>query len=104
VRLLGKLPERRSNHCAFILDLRNAEYLYVHGGRDLKEGSISTMWRLNLTRIHQMMEEENNEINFEWEKIATTGRGPGRISHHTACILPSKDVIIYGGLKGEDSN
>lgn len=69
VRLLGKLPERRSNHCAFILTLRNDEYLYVHGGRDLKEGSIASMWRLNLSRIHQTMEEENNEINFEWEQV-----------------------------------
>ena len=25
VRLLGKLPERRSNHCSFILTLRNDE-------------------------------------------------------------------------------
>ena len=31
--------------------------LYVHGGRDLKEGSIASMWRLNLTKIHKMMEE-----------------------------------------------
>lgn len=52
VRLQGKLPERRSNHCAFIANLRNEEYLYVHGGRDLKEGSISTMWRLNISNIH----------------------------------------------------
>lgn len=43
--------------------------LYVHGGRDLKEGSIASMWRLNLSRIHQTMEEENNEINFEWEQV-----------------------------------
>ena len=78
--------------------------LYVHGGRDLKEGSIASMWRLNLSRIHQVMEEDSNETNFEWEQVQTTGRGPGKISHHTASVLPSKDVIIYGGLKGEDSN
>ena len=62
------------------------------------------MWRLNLSRIHQVMEEDSNEINFEWEQVQTTGKGPGRISHHTASVLPSKDVIMYGGLKGEDSN
>jgi len=60
VRLQGKLPERRSNHCAFILTLRNEEYLYVHGGRDLKEGSIATMWRLNLSSIHSLMEDDGN--------------------------------------------
>jgi len=51
VRLSGKLPERRSNHCAFILTMKDGEYLYVHGGRDLKEGSISTMWKVNLSGI-----------------------------------------------------
>lgn len=76
----------------------------MHGGRDLKEGSIASMWRLNLTKIHQMMEEDNNEANFEWEQVHTTGRGPGRISHHTASVTASKDVIVYGGLRGEDSN
>lgn len=70
----------------------------------MKEGSIASMWRLNLTKIHQMMEEDNNEANFEWEQVHTTGRGPGRISHHTASVTASKDVIVYGGLRGEDSN
>ena len=36
--------------------------------------------------------------------MQTTGRGPGRISHHTAHVRPSKEVVIYGGLKGEDSS
>ena len=51
-----------------------------------------------------MMEEDNNEASFEWELVNTSGRGPGRISHHTASVTASKDVIIYGGLRGEDSN
>jgi len=25
--------------------------MYIHGGRDLKEGAISTMWRVNITAI-----------------------------------------------------
>ena len=79
--------------------------LYVHGGRDLKEGSIATMWRLNLTSIHQMLEEDvAGDAGTEWELVHTTGRGPGRISHHTGSVRPSKEVIFYGGLKGEDSN
>jgi hypothetical protein len=62
------------------------------------------MWRLNLSKIHMMMEMNDNEANFEWETVQTTGKGPGRISHHTASVMPSKEVIMYGGLKGEDSN
>lgn len=45
--------------------------LYVHGGRDLKEGSIETMWRLNLTTIHQMMEDEGLDVECEWEQVNT---------------------------------
>ena len=36
--------------------------------------------------------------------MQTTGRGPGRISHHTVSVRPTKEVVFYGGLKGEDSN
>ena len=78
--------------------------LYVHGGRDLKEGSIASMWRLNLTSIHQIMEDDVQDQMSEWELVQTTGRGPGKISHHTVSVRPTKEVIFYGGLRGEDSN
>ena len=76
----------------------------MHGGRDLKEGSIATMWRLNLTGIHAMAEDDGSGSAIEWELVQTTGRGPGRISHHTVSVRPTKEVVFYGGLKGEDSN
>ena len=77
----------------------------MHGGRDLKEGSIASMWRLNLSSIHSLMEDDGNFNQIaEWELVQTTGRGPGRISHHTVSVRPSKEVVFYGGLKGEDSN
>lgn len=40
----------------------------------------------------------------EWELVQPSGRGPGRISHHTASVRPSKEIVFYGGLKGEESN
>ncbi len=40
----------------------------------------------------------------EWELVQTTGRGPGKISHHTVSVRPTKEVIFYGGLRGDDSN
>ena len=40
----------------------------------------------------------------KWELVKTTGRGPGRISHHTASVRPSKEIVFYGGLRGEESN
>jgi len=78
--------------------------LYVHGGRDLKEGSIASMWRLNLTGIHALLDDDNSGQPVEWELVNTSGRGPGRISHHTVSVRPSKEVVFYGGLKGEESN
>ena len=50
------------------------------------------------------MEEDAGDLGIEWELVQTTGRGPGRISHHTSSVRPTKEVIFYGGLKGEDSN
>lgn len=51
IRVQGKLPERRSNHCGFIWANQGTEYMYIHGGRDLKEGTVATMWRVNLTLL-----------------------------------------------------
>lgn len=51
VRVQGKLPERRSNHSSFIYEAKGSRYLFVHGGRDLKEGAIDNMWRLDLNEL-----------------------------------------------------
>lgn len=70
----------------------------------MKEGSISTMWRLNISNIHQMLEQDSHDEGCEWELVETMGRGPGRISHHTSIVRQNKEVYFYGGLKNEDSN
>ena len=44
VRLQGNLPERRTNHASFVVN----DYLYIHGGRDIKVGSMNNMYRLSL--------------------------------------------------------
>ena len=63
------------------------------------------MWRLNLSTIHsQMADDGSADGASEWELVQTSGKGPGRISHHTVSVRPDKQVLFYGGLKGEDSN
>ena len=62
------------------------------------------MWRLNLSSIHSMLADDGAVTSNEWEIVQTSGKGPGRISHHTASVRPTKEVVFYGGLKGEDSN
>lgn len=60
------------------------------------------MWRVNITGIQQLF--QNNYYQVEWEQVTMNGRGPGAISHHTAFVMGSKEVLFYGGMKGEDSN
>ena len=43
--------------------------LYVHGGRDLKEGSIASMWRLSLSGIHSILEDDMSDSVGEWELV-----------------------------------
>jgi hypothetical protein len=59
------LPERRANHCSFIAEDAGTDYLYIHGGRDLKEGAIDSMWRLNLEKVQQL--EQDSFLPVEWE-------------------------------------
>jgi len=42
--------------------------LYIHGGRDLKEGSIATMWRVNINGIKALFRDPFYPV--EWEPIA----------------------------------
>lgn len=102
VRVEGKLPERRANHASFIADINGEDYLYIHGGRDLKEGAMSSLWRVNLTKVHAM--DEDPYLTVEWEPVKTVGGDIGKISHHSAVVCAPNKVIFYGGLVGEDSN
>ena len=76
--------------------------LYIHGGRDLKEGAMCSLWRVNLTKVHMM--DEDPYLTVEWEPIKTTGQDIGKISHHSAIVVGPMKVLFYGGLIGEDSN
>lgn len=38
----------------------------------------------------------------EWEPVKQNGKGPGKISHHTASPCENH-VMFYGGIRGEDS-
>jgi hypothetical protein len=75
--------------------------MYIHGGRDLKEGPVSSLWRVNLSAIHKMKANPMSPVS--WEHISTSGKDIGRISHHTVALVSAKEVVFFGGLKGEDS-
>jgi len=67
IRLSGKLPERRSNHCSFIVN----DFLYIHGGRDIKEGPMSNMWRLSISGIQGLCEDP--QYGVSWEQVNCKG-------------------------------
>ena len=100
----GKLPERRSNHAAFIHENLQAgvRYLYVHGGRDLREGALDNMWRLDLDAV--MRATEDPTFPVQWDQVTYRGtKNPGRISHHK-CVVQGDKMVLVGGLRGEASN
>jgi len=98
IRLSGKLPERRSNHCSFIVN----DFLYVHGGRELEEGPMSNMWKLSVSGIHQLMEDP--EYGVQWEPINYKGQGthPGKISHQRPAVF-GHTVVVFGGINDYDN-
>jgi len=104
LRCSGKLPERRSNHTAWVATLGQGEFLYIHGGRDLKEGPVQTMWRLNLTETLAM--ENDASLQCCWESVKPTGKGPKRVSYHDSIMISPTMVAFYGGLYegNEDCN
>ena len=76
--------------------------MYIHGGRDLKEGPISSLWRVSLSAIQRMKSNPTSPVS--WELISSSGRDIGKISHHTCALVSAKEVVFFGGLKGEDSS
>jgi N-acetylneuraminic acid mutarotase len=91
VRLSGKLPERRSNHCSFIVN----DNMYIHGGRDIKEGPMGNMWKMSISGIHELMDDPENGVC--WEAVNCKGTIPGKISHHKAAVF-GLSVIVFGGI------
>ena len=65
IRVQGKLPERRSNHTACIVENMSDNFLYVHGGHDLKEGAMNSMWRVDLNAVHQLFQDTYYPVAWE---------------------------------------
>lgn len=59
-RVIGKAPRRRGYHAAFI----HNDYLYVHGGHDIREGTLEKLYKINLN-------PKGNDN--EWEQIMQRG-------------------------------
>ena len=60
------------------------------------------MWRVNISGIKALLRDPYYPV--EWEPIKLEGKNPGKISHQKAFVISQQNVLVYGGLKGEDSN
>jgi len=80
---------------------RRKDYLYIHGGRDLKEGALDNLWRIDIAGVQRLPQNESTGV--EWEQVKVKGDGPGAISHHT-CTVVGDTMLLIGGQIGEDDN
>ena len=97
--LYGSTAETNSKQ---IMPIKAIFSMYIHGGRDLKEGPIASLWRVSLSAIHRMKSNPTSPVG--WELVSSSGRDIGKISHHTCALVSAKEVVFFGGLKGEDSS
>ena len=69
----------------------------------MKEGQLKSMWRVDLNGISSLL--KNSHKIFSWESITPKGKGPEKISHHVcATFKDCENVVLYGGLKGDNDN
>ena len=102
LRLLGQQPDRRSYHSSFIFDKK----LFVFGGLDIREGSLNSLFELNLQCLGEIDPEELSspagypiQSNHKWRLVQTAGNAqsvPGKIAYHTSCVYKD-NMYLFGG-------
>lgn len=68
--------------------------MYIHGGHDIREGTLDSFWKIDLSGRE-----------YEWEKLVTKGvHKPGKIAYHTLTLYDTHKIILIGGSElGEDN-
>ena len=59
--------------------------MYIHGGRDIKEGAMGNMWKLSISGVEELENDPNYGV--QWEPVREKGHVPGKISHHKAAVF-----------------
>ncbi len=61
----GRNPERRGYHSSFIYenkygyDFNIFDRLFIYGGHDIREGSLDSLWMINLVYLTDLDKPEN---------------------------------------------
>lgn len=75
-------PKRRSFHTSFLFQ----NFLYIFGGKDISEGKLNDLWKVNL-----------KEQKPQWEKITPTNEQQlPYLAHHTGTLVEGSYYIIGG--------
>ena len=74
--------------------------MYILGGHDIREGSLDSLWMLDLTKLQDLERpEDQQERKLMWHLIDMQGKDvPGPISHHSCSVFGDK-LYLIGGTK-----
>lgn len=103
LRLASSAPDRRSYHSTFVYDQK----MYVMGGLDIQNGTMSSLWELDLANLHSADEEVNDEGDGSqrdagssaWQLVNTAGaqnQRPGSVAYHTSVVYRDQ-MFLFGG-------
>ena len=73
--------------------------LYIHGGRDIKVGPLSSMWRLSIAGVEDL--KIHKDAGVQWEHVSQKGTIPGNLSHHKAVNF-GHSAVVFGGIQNND--
>jgi hypothetical protein len=96
LRLHGVAPERRSYHTSFVYNNR----LFIFGGLDIQEGSLGSLWELDLSALKDLdLDEDVRYQSCSWKAMKTTGNPaviPDRVAYHTSVVYRDS-MYVFGG-------
>ena len=102
-RFNGKCPDRRAYHSSFV----NNGILYVFGGKDISVGHLNSLWSIDLSELHGLIQgQSEHQPNPEWKLINTSGSAsskPSPIANHTSVTFENK-MYLFGGSGGMCEN
>ena len=80
--------------------------MYIYGGHDIREGSMDTLWMLDLSKFNDLEKpEDQQEKKCMWHLLETTGKEiPGKISHHTSIVFGDKMYLLGGSRSSGGEN
>lgn len=88
-----KLPNRWGHHASFIHEGR----LYIFGGNDIKEGTMDSMWMINLAHFADLEKPDHMQNKIcKWAEWETSGKHPGKVAYHTINVIGDTAYLIGG--------